>query len=94
MSFIKIPVPLAVFELTPRELSIFFHLNFLWFKYCGTGRQTTFFISDRALAKFCKCSTKYIFEAKRQLLDRGLISFSIGEGNVTHYTILFSPLKK
>lgn len=87
MKYIKIPSSFIITDLSPRNISILFHLSFLNFKFCGTGRKNTFFITDRDLAKELHCSTHSVYEAKKKLSSLGLIKYTIGEGNVTFYKL-------
>lgn len=89
MLYIRVPITTVIHQLNHTHLSIYVHLLLLHFRFCGTGRQTTFFITDRALAKLLNSSTSTIYKAKKLLKSLGLIDYSTGEGNVTTYKINF-----
>ena len=89
MFYFKVPIVPELLTLSPAQLTVYIHLLYLNFKYCGSGRQTTFFISDRALSSLTHRSKSVIYYTKKILREFKLIDYWTGEGNVTTYKIIF-----
>jgi len=89
MLYFKVPIVPELLTLTPAQLTVYIHLLYLNFKFCGSGRQTTFFITDRSLSALSHRSKSVIYFTKKLLKEINLIDYWIGEGNVTTYKIPF-----
>ena len=78
MLYFKVPISVEFSQLNHTQLSIYIHLLHLHFKFCGSGRQSDFFMTDRALAEMFHSSTKTIWKTKNLLKELHLIDFFIG----------------
>ena len=87
MLFFKVPITPELLNLSHAKFTIYVQLCYLNFKYCGSGRTDSFFITDRSLSSLTHCSRSTIFSTKKYLKEIGLIHFWIGEGNTTFYKI-------
>lgn len=86
--FVRYPVSAFLTNISPIERSIFLQLLFQHFHICGKDYSKEFYITDRFLAELCHCSTESIWRAKNSLSSAGLLSFRVGPGNKTFYSII------
>lgn len=87
MQFFKVPLTPELLNLSPAQLTVYIHLCYLNFKFCGSGRTDHFFVTDRSLATLTHRSRSVVYLTKKYLKEMKLIETWIGEGNTTFYRI-------
>ena len=87
MPYFKVPSEVMDKDLSHAELSLYVSLCHMRNRFYGPEIQRSFWCSDRSLAYRTNTSTRTVYLAKIKLRKLKLISFHIGPGNKTFYTI-------
>ena len=87
MRFIRFPSRGLNSGLSHAERGILLNLCNIHFSHCGADFSKLFYVTDRDLALFAKCSTSTVFRAKMKFSEIGILEFTRGEKNKTFYKL-------